>query len=176
MCQVRCCVLEPAREPVVERHLAQHVARRTPHVARTSHRRTSHVARDSPLCYHPGCPMTRFLFPAVVILTVAIGAQSKPPASKPSTEWPTYGYDAGGTRFSPLTQLTPQNVPQLEVAWEYHMRPAPPPGAPPAPAPTPGRGRGRGSGFAVSGVTPLVIDGVMYIGTPYGRIVALDSS
>ena len=129
--------------------------------------------------------MTRLVFPAVVILTVAIGAQSKPPAtpeqsrraSKPSTEWPTYGYDAGGTRFSPLTQLTPQNVQQLEVAWEYHMRPAPPPGAPaPAPAPAPGRGRGRGSGFAVSGVTPLVIDGVMYITTPYGRIVALDSS
>lgn len=125
--------------------------------------------------------MTRLVFPAVVILTVAIGAQSKPPASpeqsrraaKPSTEWPTYGYDAGGTRFSPLTQLTPQNVQQLEVAWEYHMRPAPPPGAP---APAPGRGRGRGSGFAVSGVTPLVIDGVMYITTPYGRIVALDSS
>ena len=120
--------------------------------------------------------MPRLFFPAVVILTVAIGAQSKPPASKPSTEWPTYGYDSGGTRFSPLTQLTPQNVPQLEVAWEYHMRPAPPPGAPPAPAPGPGRGRGRGSGFAVSGVTPLVIDGVMYIGTPYGRVVALDSS
>jgi len=119
--------------------------------------------------------MTRLVFPAVVILTVAIGAQSKPPGAKPSTEWPTYGYDAGGTRFSPLTQLTPQNVLQLEVAWEYHMRPAPPPGAP-TPAPAPGRGRGRGSGFAVSGVTPLVIDGVMYITTPYGRIVALDSS
>jgi len=131
--------------------------------------------------------MTRILVPAVVSLAFAIGmtgddagAQSKP-TSKSSTEWPTYGYDSGGTRFSPLTQLTPQNVQQLEVAWEYHMRPAPAapaPGAPPTPPPaTPGRGgRGRGSGFAVSGVTPLVIDGVMYFGTPYGRVVALDSS
>ena len=51
----------------------------------------------------------------------------------PSTEWPTYGHDPGGMRFSPLTQITPANVGQLQVAWVYHMRPdghrRPPPGA-----------------------------------------------
>ena len=46
-------------------------------------------------------------------------------AAAASTEWPTYGHDPGGKRFSPLTQLTPANVGQLEVAWVYHMRPAP---------------------------------------------------
>jgi quinoprotein glucose dehydrogenase len=115
------------------------------------------------------------------------GSSPKPTAS-PSTEWPTYGHDSGGLRYSPLTQVTPGNVGQLQVAWVYHMRPAPttpPPaaaadGATPAPAPAPppqgrGRGRGRGgSGFAVGQTTPLVIDGVMYITTPYGRVVALD--
>ena len=30
------------------------------------------------------------------------------------------------------------------------------------------------TGFAISEVTPLVINGVMYIGTPYGRVTALD--
>jgi quinoprotein glucose dehydrogenase len=30
------------------------------------------------------------------------------------------------------------------------------------------------TGFAISQVTPLVINGVMYIGTPYGRVSALD--
>ena len=35
---------------------------------------------------------------------------------------------------------------------------------------------GRGSGFAVSETTPIVIDGVMYISSPYGKVVALDSS
>ena len=41
-----------------------------------------------------------------------------------SREWPTYGHDPGGMRFSPLTQLTPANVDQLQVAWAYHMKPA----------------------------------------------------
>ena len=106
-------------------------------------------------------------------------------SSAASTEWPTYGHDPGGLRFSPLTQITPANVAQLQVAWVYHMRPAPatPPaatsgdrGAAPAPPPQAGRGRGRGrgSGFATGQTTPLVIGGVMYITTPYGRVVALD--
>src|SRR5262245_29284008 len=124
----------------------------------------------------------RTLFPVAVATLLVEGtfygpvdAQNKAPA-KPSTEWPTYGHDPGGMRFSPLTELSPANVAELKVAWTYHMRPAPPPGATPAPPPTAGRGRGRGSGFAVSGATPLVIDGVMYITTPYGRVVALDST
>jgi quinoprotein glucose dehydrogenase len=124
----------------------------------------------------------RAFFFVVGVLTVASGLYSTPGAQSrnlratdSSTEWPTYGHDPGGKRFSPLTQLTPATVGQLEVAWEYHMRPTPPPGTPPPPPPTPGRGRGRGSGFAVSETTPLVIDGVMYISSPYGRVVALDS-
>jgi quinoprotein glucose dehydrogenase len=100
-----------------------------------------------------------------------------------SKEWPTYGHDPGGMRFSPLTQITPANVSQLKVAWVHHMRPADAAAAPgrgAAPAETPaaaqsGRGRGRGgSGFRSSQVTPLVIDGMMYITSPYSRVSALD--
>ncbi len=58
------------------------------------------------------------------------------------------------------------------------MRPAPPPdggAAAAAGAPAQGRGRGRGgSGFSQSEVTPLVVNGVMYVATPYNRVVALD--
>ena len=39
-------------------------------------------------------------------------------------EWRTYGHDRGALRFSPLNQITPQNVTRLKVAWVYHMRPA----------------------------------------------------
>src|SRR5690606_7624698 len=35
---------------------------------------------------------------------------------------------------------------------------------------------GRGGGFASSQVTPLVVDGVMYLSTPYNRVVALDAT
>ena len=81
----------------------------------------------------------RAFIPVVALLTVAGGLYSTPGAQAPkpgaaggSTEWPTYGHDPGGKRFSPLTQMTPANVGQLEVAWVYHMRPAPPPGTPAA--------------------------------------------
>ena len=39
-----------------------------------------------------------------------IGAQSNAKPTLASNEWPTYGHDSGGMRFSPLTQLTPANV------------------------------------------------------------------
>jgi quinoprotein glucose dehydrogenase len=109
-----------------------------------------------------------------------LSQENGPPAS---TEWPTYGHDPGGMRFSPLTQITPGNVSRLELAWAYHMRPAgyePPAGrgagrgaGAGAPAGPGGRG-GSASGFAPSQTTPLVADGVMYISTPYNRVVALD--
>ena len=115
------------------------------------------------------------------------------PAAK---EWPTYGHDSGGQRFSPLTELTPENVGRLQIAWTYHMRPAGftgggggfptmegrgPGGAVGDTPETPegnGRGAGRGgrfgSGFRPSGDTPLVKDGIMYMATPYSRVVAVD--
>jgi quinoprotein glucose dehydrogenase len=90
---------------------------------------------------------------------------TSPPAS---TEWPSHLHDPGGTRFSPLTQINPANVTQLKVAWVYHMRP---PGVVPAEG---GRGGRNATGFSQSEVTPIVVNGVMYISTPYGRVVALD--
>lgn len=110
-----------------------------------------------------------------------------------ASEWPTYGHDAGGMRFSPLKEITPANVSKLKVAWTYHMRP---PGftggGGRGPAVMEGRGAGGavgdkpdapaarrrqsmfGSGFRPSEVTPLVIHGIMYIATPYSLVVAVD--
>src|SRR2546429_6351071 len=102
------------------------------------------------------------LAPRAALLTLAgAGALAQ------SREWPTYGHDPGGMRFSPLTQITPANVGRLEVAWVYHMKPA----AVSTTAPD-ARGRGRGGlGFSASEVTPLVVDGTMYLATPYCRVV-----
>jgi quinoprotein glucose dehydrogenase len=79
--------------------------------------------------------------------------------SQPAADWPTYGHDPGGQRFSPLEQITPSNVAKLRVAWTYHMRPA---------------GTTDSDKFASSEVTPLVVDGSMYVTTPYRRVLALD--
>ena len=103
----------------------------------------------------------------------AVGQQKVPAAN----EWRTYGHDPGGMRFSPLTEITPANVARLEKAWVYHMKPpaSGPAPADPAPAgPPQGRGRGSATGFASGETTPLVINGIMYVTTPYGRVVALD--
>jgi quinoprotein glucose dehydrogenase len=111
-----------------------------------------------------------------VYTTITAQSKSTPPVS--ANEWPTYGHDSGGQRFSPLTQLTPANVDKLQVAWVYHMRPAPSESSASGAPPTQGRGGGRGgSNFSTSETTPIVVDGVMYISTPYGgRVVALDST
>ena len=74
-------------------------------------------------------------------------------------EWRTYGHDYGDSRYSPLSDITPANVAGLKPVWTYHMRP-------------PDR---VSRGFAASENTPIVVDGIMYVSTPYGRVVALDA-
>ena len=37
----------------------------------------------------------------------------------PDGEWPTYGGDAGSTKYSPLDQIDANNVEQLQVVWRW---------------------------------------------------------
>lgn len=75
-------------------------------------------------------------------------------------DWPAYGGDPAETHYSPLTRINRENVRNLKPAWEWKTGEAPiaefqtTPGA-----------------FEV---TPLMIDGVLYLSTPYNRVVALD--
>ena len=61
-------------------------------------------------------------------------------------------------RHSPLTQISRENVKQLQVAWTYHTGDAQP---------------GRRSTIEC---TPIVVDGVMYITTVKSKVVALDAA
>ena len=58
------------------------------------------------------------------------------------TDWPTYGNDLAGTRYSPLKQIDTKNVNKLVRAWTYHMNP----GRDGASARSTSRGRGPGTG------------------------------
>ncbi len=80
------------------------------------------------------------------------------PASLPAqADWAAYGRDAGGSRYSPAAQIARDNVAGLEVAWVYRTGDyALPPGA---------------TRFES---TPLVVDGTLYVSTPFGRVIALD--
>ena len=99
---------------------------------------------------------------ALIILAVLGCAQLESTSATSGADWPTYGRDAAGTRFSPLTQITAANVESLTVAWTYRTRETESEFAAPA------------SEEASLEVTPLVVDGTMYISTPLGRVMALD--
>ena len=86
-------------------------------------------------------PLTLF---AAVLLALLIR-----PALHAQTDWPVYGHDAGGQRYSPLTQITPANVAGLQRAWTFK------------------------GGKTGSQVTPVVVGGVMYVTTP-DSVVALE--
>jgi quinoprotein glucose dehydrogenase len=57
---------------------------------------------------------------AASVLTLSACARtSGPVAAAPDVDWPYYGGDAGGQRYSTAAQITPANVRDLEVAWTY---------------------------------------------------------
>ena len=76
--------------------------------------------------------------------------------------WTANGRDPEGTRYLPASVITRDNISQLEVAWTYRTGETDPRFATRKP-----------TAFEA---TPLVIEGTMYVGTPLGRVVALDAA
>ncbi len=87
-------------------------------------------------------------------------AHAKSKTATANAEWPYYGADPGGQRFSPVPQIDRDNVSNLKVAWTYHT----------GEVSNGGKDRSK-TGFEN---TPIVVDGRMYISTPFCRVVALD--
>lgn len=91
----------------------------------------------------------------------AASAATLPPSEAfvPPEEWVAYGRTQGGSHYSPLTAITPQNVSQLEKAWEYHT----------------GDIRTEDDPEETTyEVTPIMIDGLLYVCTPHHLAIALD--
>jgi quinoprotein glucose dehydrogenase len=74
-------------------------------------------------------------------------------------DWPVYGGDPGGQRFSPLASINRENVKGLKIAWMYRTGDTHQPK------------NGRGTAFEA---TPLYVNNTLYLSTPLGRVVALD--
>jgi quinoprotein glucose dehydrogenase len=66
--------------------------------------------------------MFALLGSASLIAANACAAQT--PTKPGQLDWPTYGGDHTGARFSGAKQITPANVSALTPAWTFHMRPA----------------------------------------------------
>jgi glucose dehydrogenase len=96
---------------------------------------------------------------AVLLFTLPIAAQS---------DWTAYGHDAGQTKYSPLDQINTSNVDKLTQAWVYHMKTAAQAAEPAAAASSGGSRR-----LVTSPATPLIVNDVMYLATPYGSMIAL---
>lgn len=75
-------------------------------------------------------------------------------------EWPFYAGDAGGEKYSPMKDINRDNVAKLRPAWIFHTTDV-----------SDGTRWPTRSAFES---TPLVIDGVMYVTTPFSRVIALD--
>ncbi|MFY9330015.1 MAG: PQQ-dependent dehydrogenase, methanol/ethanol family [Georgfuchsia sp.] len=72
--------------------------------------------------------------------------------AKTGKEWPSYGLDYAGTRFSRLKQIDTANVGKLGLAWSYDLE-------------------------STRGVqaTPIVVNGVMYVTAPWAVVHAIDA-
>jgi quinoprotein glucose dehydrogenase len=113
--------------------------------------------------------MKRWMWiPPVLLAASLVAAQDRSPAQpKPreggsrAVEWPYYGGDLGGTRHSTLTDVNAANVKQLQQAWQWkHWE-------------TPLKEYDTVPGQFEA--TPLMIDGTLYVTTPYNSVAALDA-
>lgn len=78
-----------------------------------------------------------------------------------AADWPYYGGDAGGGKYSALDEINRQNVTRLRPLWSFDVGDV-----------SDGTKAPSRSAFEA---TPLVVDGVMYVTTPFHRLFALDA-
>ncbi|MCY4076118.1 MAG: PQQ-binding-like beta-propeller repeat protein, partial [Acidobacteria bacterium] len=86
-------------------------------------------------------------------------ADAVPPLTTAAGEWPSYGGDAGNTRYSPLEQIDASNFEGLEIAWRFRTD-----------------NFGPSPEFKLEG-TPVMAGGVVYTTAGTRRaVVALDAA
>jgi quinoprotein glucose dehydrogenase len=98
---------------------------------------------------------------AIILASSVINANAQ--------DWPSYGGDNGSSKYSPLDQINAENVDQLEIVWEWLSLD----NATVASNLADGNNRAVPAGYKA---TPLVVDGIMYVSTSFGRVVALDAA
>src|SRR5207244_12576642 len=74
-------------------------------------------------------------------------------AAADAKNWLSYGKDYGNTRYTRSKKITSQNVGALVPRWVYQT----------------------GGPIGSFETTPLVVDGVMYLTTPFNHAIALDA-
>ncbi len=88
----------------------------------------------------------------------SLPAQSFPARS----EWPTYGGDASGQRYSSAEEITPANVAKLHPVWSYETHTL--------------DGSPEGAKKAAFEATPVLLDDTLLLSTPFDQVIALDAT
>ncbi|HTA78099.1 MAG TPA: PQQ-binding-like beta-propeller repeat protein, partial [Terracidiphilus sp.] len=95
----------------------------------------------------------------LAILSSGFGARDCAAQMK-DVGWPNYGNDPGGARYSEAQQINASNVGQLKVAWTFRTG-----------ALDEKRDLNEKATFET---TPILVDGKLYLSTPWGQLFALD--
>ncbi len=90
----------------------------------------------------------------IVIIIISISCSK----DKQFTNWDSYLGDKASTQFSTASQLTKENVSEIQVIWKYSTKDAHP------------------EGRSQIQCNPLVVDGVIYGSTPRMNFFALDAT
>ena len=89
----------------------------------------------------------------------AVLAAAAPGAA--ADDWLAYGGTGYGERYSSLTDITPQTVRRLKLAWSFHT----------------GDNKGPGDPHETTfEVTPLKVGNLLYLCTPHDHVIALDAA
>ncbi len=104
----------------------------------------------------------------VIVVWLATGCHHQPPkeegqqpADRQKTlDWPTYGGNNAGNRYSPLTQINTSNVQQLRLAWTYD---------------TDENNNPNERAMSIQ-CQPIVVDGILYGATPQMKLFAVDAA
>jgi quinoprotein glucose dehydrogenase len=93
---------------------------------------------------------------------VLAAAMTDPSLMPVGPDWPAYGGTYSARRFSPLSQITPENVGKLERAWVYHTGDLPPKNA-----------NDLQDNYGAE-TTPLKVGDSLYLCSAKGIMIALD--
>ena len=74
-------------------------------------------------------------------------------------DWLAYGHSGYGDRYAPAAQITPANASQLKQVWSFHT----------------GDFKGKSDPLEIANeVTPIKVNGMLYLCTPHNIVIALN--
>ena len=126
-----------------------------------STRRRDQLSYASPHELSPHAAWPRLLAFVLAVCGAAAARATRPTIrTTKMPQWGWYGGDAGGTPIRRLTQITRDNVAQLEIAWTYRTGEL-------------GEGFARADKLAFE-ATPILVRDPLYLSTPTNIVIALD--